>query len=141
LIKPDLYMGDEKWVVDINLDPTTAAECKKLGFDLKTSKNPNKDTVENVLKAKRKTKDKTGKAQPAPTIVGLDGRTPFTEEIGYGTRANVLISVRAWEVFDKVAGGKIWKLFAYIDAVQVIDHVPRGGSGNGFDDLSSGTEE
>jgi len=134
LVKPDLYMGDEKWIVDLNLDPKTAKECKDMGFDLKTVKDPNKNTVENVLKAKKKTKDKNGAPQAPPTIVGLDGRTPFTEEIGYGTRANVKISVRAWEVFDREAGGKIWKLFAYIDAVQVVDHVPRAG-GSGFANL------
>ena len=135
LVKPDLYMGDEKWVVDLNLDAATAEDMKRRGFELKTSKNPDKEVVENVLKAKKKTTDKAGNPQKPPTIVGLDGRTPFTEELGYGTLANVHIQIRAWEVYDKEAGGKIWKLFAYIDAVQVIEHVSRGG-GAGFDDLS-----
>ena len=135
LRKPDLYMGDEKWVVDFNLNDTLAAKCRGMGFDLKTGKNPDKEVIGNVLKAKKKTTDKAGNPQKPPTIVGLDGRTPFEEELGYGTIVNAVIGVRAWEVFDKEAGGKIWKLFAYIDAIQVVSHVPRGG-GVGFTDLS-----
>ena len=139
LRKPDTAFGNNKYSADINLeDPAQIAQAKAMGFDLKTKKDPDKNPVDNILSSKKNAMSKEGEAVDPPIVVGLDGKTPFTEEIGYGTLANVKVSARAWDLFDKDAGGKVWKLYAYVDKIQVIKHVPR--SGGGFDDLS-GQEE
>lgn len=136
LSKPDTAFGNNKFSAEIILfDQAQIDQAISMGFELKTRKDPDKNPVQNVLLSKKNALNKDGEKVDPPEVVGLDGRTPFKDEIGYGTIANVKVSARAWELFDKDAGGKVWKLYAYIDKVQVIKHVPRAGGG-GFDDLS-----
>jgi hypothetical protein len=60
-------------------------------------------------------------------VVGPDGVTPFTEELGNGTVVNINGTAKKWDVTDKVT--------LYIDEVQVVSHVAYAGGG-GFSSVT-----
>jgi hypothetical protein len=114
------------WRVDIILDDETEAILKSSGFNVKVDKDG-----DTIYRAKKKCKTRAGKSQRAPEVFSLDGRTRFTEIIGNGSTCNV-------EIFGKyheVAGET--HLSGYLNKIQVVDHIPYGGS-TPFDDLTAG---
>ncbi len=77
--------------------------------------------------AKRSTKTKAGKeAKPVPVVNGR--REPFTEDIGNGSVCNINVTLFPW------TKGKQLGVKLYLNAVQVVNHVPYGNSG-GVDDF------
>lgn len=112
------------WKVDIVLDEEWKDNLTKSGFNI------HQDTDGDwVLRCKRKVKTMKGKTQTPPRVVGLDGRTPFTEAIGNGSICNIEVFAK----YNEVAGKT--HLTSYLNAIQVANHVPYGG-GSSFDDLT-----
>ena len=122
---PDTKYG-AAWKVDAILEDDMAKSMTKAGFGVKTDKKTGKSTL--TIKTKCTTKD--GKPNRYPKIVGRDGSTPVTEEIGNGSICNI----KVWGK-ENVVQGKTY-LSCYINAVQVCKLVPRGA---GFDNLDGAT--
>jgi hypothetical protein len=119
LITPDTKF-DPCWKIDIVLTKEQADKMKSAGFKVR------QDTDGDwILRAKKKVRTKSGQPMSAPTVVGRDGVTPFTENVGNGSICNVNIFAKYIEV-----SGQTY-LPAYLNEVQVVEHVPYGG-GSGF---------
>ena len=112
------------WKVDIVLDEEWKKNLKKSGF--KIHQDGDGDWV---LRCKRKVKTRLGKTQRPPRVVGIDGKTVFDEPIGNGSICNIMV----YGKYQDVAG--VTHLASYLNALQVIEHIPFGG-GKGFDDLT-----
>lgn len=111
--------------VDVMLDADDSKELKGLGVNVRDSEDG------PWIKVLTYVTTKAGKKNRQPRVVGLDPKVPFTEEIGNGSICNILM----WSKYVKVDGE--WKLPTYLEAVQVIEHVPyTAGESSGFDDLS-----
>lgn len=130
---PDTAFGDSKWSIEMRLpDGELATNMKDAGFNIKDKTDKNGNVIKNVLVAKKATHSKSGENEP-PTIVGLDGRTKFTENIGNGSICNVKVSAKAWKVRGK------WILSLYLEGVQVLKHVEYNGGG--FPDMTGAATE
>lgn len=127
LFSPDTAFGNNKYSVEMRLEDELAGQLKQLGFDIKDKVKDGEVVAKNVLKAKREVVLKSGKKQGPPSVVGPDGRTPFTEEIGNGAILNLNLSCRAWPINGSM------QLSAYVDEVQVVSNQARG---KGFGDVS-----
>lgn len=127
---PDTAFGDCKFHLQALCDDGTAGNLEKMGFVLKEKKDKEGNVTKNILNPKKNGRKKDGTPNEPPSVVGLDGRTPFTDELGNGSVCNLLLSAKAWQVKGT------WVLSCYIESVQVVKHVPRSG---GFDDLSEGS--
>ena len=123
LFDPDTKY-EPKWSVDAYLSEEDATEMKSLGFNIKDSPDG------PLIKLTKKCTTKAGKKLAPPKVVGLDPRVPFTQEVGNGSVCNVMV----YAVYRTVNGNEI--LCAYLEGVQVVDHVEYSGSGGGFDNLS-----
>jgi hypothetical protein len=132
LVTPDIAFGNNKWCLEMRLDDTLAEQMKQLGFDVKDKMKDGVVVAKNVLKAKKEVILKSGKKQTAPTVVGPDGKTLWTEDIGNGTVCNLQLSCKAWPISGNM------QMSAYVDAVQVVTHVAYSGS---FSDVSGDTEK
>jgi hypothetical protein len=111
------------WKVDLILTKEQAEKMKAVGFNVKQDSEG-----EWYLRAKKKTKTKSGTPLEPPRVVSRDGSTPFTERIGNGSILNVNIFAKYLEVNGKT------HLPAYLNEVQVVEHVPYSG-GPGFGNL------
>lgn len=133
--KADDRFGDAKWKIDMIFDVADdakeIAELKSMGLNLREYLKDGTPTDPGILylRADSKTTTAKGKGNKGPVVVGRDGRTPFTEDIGNGSTCNVKVYVKAWKAAGK-SGVK-----AYLNAVQVVDHVPYAGGGS-FDDIT-----
>ena len=114
------------WKVNLILSKEQAEKMMAVGFNVSQDKDG-----DYFLVAKKKCRTKEGKLQTAPLVVGRDGRTPFTEELGNGSTVNAQVFSKYVEV-----KGETW-LTAYLNSVQVLEHVPYSGSG--FEDADAGT--
>ena len=129
--EPDTQF-EHKWSVDLHLTDAQATELKAVGFNVKDITNKKTGVVTpNVLKAVKKVKNKDGSENKAPTCVGPDGKTPFTEKIGNGSKLNLNLTAKAWFIQGQ------WSLSCYLDGVQVAELVEYAG---GFGDVSGDTE-
>lgn len=117
---------EEKWTITAVLDNKLAEDLEDVGFNIKIDGDGDK-----VLEVKTKVNKKNGTKNKAPQVVGSDGRTPFTDNIGNGSTVNIKVYAK----YMTVSGKEF--LPAYLNAVQVIDHVEYTG-GVAFDDYSSG---
>ena len=122
---------EHKWCVDIHLEDALAEELKKLGFDIKDKTNKDGTVTKNLFKVSKKCRTAKGVENKPPQVVGQDGKTPFTEQIGNGSIVNLNLSAKAWPIKGT------WILSAYLDGVQVVDPVEYGG----FDDVSGDTDD
>ena len=113
------------WKTDVILEKSMADSMLASGFGVREKDG------EYLLTIKKKCMTRDGKAQTPPTVVGRDGKTPFTEEIGNGSTCNIKVYAKYCEVKGET------HLPAYLNALQVVEHVARGA---GFDNLD-GTEE
>jgi hypothetical protein len=120
LFRPDTEFGNNRWSMEILSSDEMAKELTAMGYNLKTKTDKEGNVTKNILFAKKNVLDRNGKPQRPPMVVGPDGVTPWTEELGNGTIVNVVLQARAWKVNHK------WTLGCYIDKVQVVTHVPRG---------------
>ena len=111
--------------VECILEPADAAVLTELGMNVKDSEDG------PFIKAKTYVTTQAGKKNRPPRIVGKNPKEPFTDEVGNNSVCNVII----WAKYRKVKGEI--HLPAYLDAVQVIEHVEYTGN-SGFDDVSAG---
>ncbi len=116
---------EHAWKIDCILGADMAESMKAAGFNV-TEKKGNQ-----ILTVKKKCVTRDGKEQKAPRVVGRDGKTLFTEEVGNGSTCNILVYGKEWEVSGKSGTA------AYLSAVQVKEHVARDGGG--FGNLDGGT--
>lgn len=132
LTRPDTAFGDSKWSIEMRLpDGELAKNLKDSGFNMKDKKDKQGNIIKNCLVAKKATQGKEG-PNKAPMVVHLDGKTPFTEDIGNGSICNVKVQAKAWKVNGK------WILSLYLEGVQVVEHVAYNGGG--FEDLTGGSD-
>jgi hypothetical protein len=121
--RPDTKF-ESVWKINIILTDEQATKLKSVGFRVKTDKDG-----DQILTARRKTQTKSGDPIAPPTVVGRDGTTRFTEELGNGS----VVNVRVWCKYKQVSGETY--LPAYLNEIQVIEHIPYGGGG--FGDVDS----
>lgn len=126
--KPDTAFGNNRYTIDMHLEDAVAKQMIAEGFSVKDKEAKDGSTIKNVLRAKKDAITKNGTPQKAPEVVGPDGKTPFTEDIGNGSICNLILSARAWDINKK------WVLTVYLEKVQVVKHVSFAGSG--FEDVS-----
>lgn len=110
-------MFERCWKLDAVLDKPLADSMIAAGF------NVHEKDGEYLLSCKTKCATKAGKPNKPPVVVGRDGKTPFTREIGNGSICNVKVYAK----FTTVSGKTY--LPAYLNAVQVVDHVEYNGAG------------
>jgi len=117
----DSYKGaPEKFGICVYLPKKLAAEMKKAGFLIK------EDDDGFFVNPKRAKFEKDGTTLKAPIfIVGRDGRTLITDEIGNGSVCNINISAKNWDTGF---------ISTYIKGIQVLDLVEYKGAG-GFTDV------
>jgi len=125
--QPDTAFGGDKWKLDAALTEEAGEELKALGFTI-NSKTYGQVEEPYVLVPKKERIVK-GIEQKPPVIVGADGKTPFTQDIGNGSVCNLKLSCKAWKIKGK------WILATYLDAVQIVKHVEYSGGG-AFEDCS-----
>ena len=116
VLEPDTKF-EHAWKIDAILDKDMADSMAAAGFGVKES-----DDGEFSLTIKTKCKTKNGKDNRAPKVVGRD-LAPFTEPIGNGSVCNI----KVWAKYIEVSGKTY--LPAYLDGVQVVDHVAYDASG------------
>jgi hypothetical protein len=100
------------WTITAVLDDKTAGLLKDVGFNVRQDGDN-----EWVLKIKKKERTKAGKTMEAPKVIDKGGM-PFTEAIGNGS----VVSIKVFAKYQTVSGRQ--SCAAYLDTVQVIDHVP-----------------
>jgi hypothetical protein len=127
LINPDTKF-EACWKLDVVLTKEQAEKMLAVGFGVKVDKDG-----DHVLRVKKKCRTKKGDLMTPPTVVGRDGQTPFTENVGNGSICNINIFAKYIEV-----NGNTY-LPAYLNEVQVLEHVPYNGGG-GFSNVDEGTE-
>lgn len=137
LFELDTAFGKSEWNIRCHLEdqPKLCKAMKDVGLNVKDvidGKNgdnptPHKDT----LMVSKKSITAKGKVQTPPKIVGPDGRTPWTEELGNGTVVNVQFSIVFYDSLGKFG--------VYLDAVQVVNHVVRNTGG--FSDTTGGSSD
>lgn len=128
LLRPDTEFGNNRYSMEILASDELAKELEDMGYELKEKVDKEGNTTKNILLAKSQVLDRAGNKMRPPIIVGPDGKTPWTEEIGNGTVVNAKLQARAWKVSGK------WQLGCYIKEVQIAKHIPKTSSG--FQDLT-----
>jgi hypothetical protein len=116
---------ESAWMTDILFDKVADADeietMRDQGYNFKEYKDGNDPDV-LYIRAKSKTHTKAGKANRPPMVVGRDGTTPFTEEIGNGSECNIKLYVK------KFAINKDGTLTTYLNGLQVVSHVAFSGN-------------
>lgn len=112
----------DEW--SINIYPTPEGRDALMARGI----NPKEDKAgEEYWVAKRATKTRAGNDAKPPKVVD-GGLHPVTEDIGNGSVCNINVTLFPWTK-GKQRGVKL-----YLNAVQVVNHVPYGTSG-GVDDF------
>jgi hypothetical protein len=119
LIRPDTRF-EHVWKIDAILTKDQADRMKAVGFNVKQDKEG-----DWFIRCKKKVQTKSGSPMEPPRVVGRDGATPFTEEVGNGSIVNIKVFAKYKEVNGQT------HLPAYLNAVQVLEHVPYNSSGFG----------
>jgi hypothetical protein len=113
VFEPDGTFPPARWSINVYPGDADKAALLKLGIQMRTDE---KDGGE-FFTAKRNVETNKGKKMDPPRVV--DGlKRPFTDPIGNGSVCNVIVNVYPW-TFGKKTGMGAW-----LDAVQVIEHVP-----------------
>lgn len=125
-VSPQGHKGDPNWKATIVLDDHWKSELMNAGFNVKQDKDG-----DWTLTVKRKVNIQGGKTQEPPTVVDAN-KNPFNELIGNGSVCNFII-------YGKYNNPKdINQVCAYLNAIQVIEHVPyTSGNGVQFDAVDS----
>ena len=126
LDKPDTRF-EPCYKADLILTKDQAERMAAVGFKIRTDKDGDK-----VLRVKKKTMTKSGTPMEAPSVVGPDGETLFTQKVGNGSILNVSIFAK----YIEVSG--VTYLPAYLNGVQVVSHVPYKGAADFADVSDSG---
>jgi len=118
---PRLFEPDTKfesvWKVDLILPDELAQSMAAVGFNVRQKDYG--DGEVNVITAKRKTHKRSGDPMYPPNVYGPDAKRWAKEDaIGNGSVLNVQVAAMYREV-----GGKL-RLPLYLNAVQVVEHVP-----------------
>jgi len=107
---PGMPKGEKKWTCQIVLNETLAKNLIKDGFNVKQDKDG-----DWCLPSSKKCEKADGTPNRPVVIVGKDGFTPITTELGNGTKANVKCSARKWPTTAKIT--------VYLEGIQVVDLV------------------
>ncbi len=134
LFEPDTAFGKSEWNIRCHFkDAALVKEMKAIGLNVKDvtdGKNSNNPiSYKDTLLVKKGTATAKGVKNDPPFIVGPDGRTPWTEELGNGSLVNVKASIIYYDSLGKFG--------VYLDGVQVVNHVARAG---GFEDVSGDSD-
>jgi len=116
------------YCIDLIVDDETATRLEKEGLPVKRNVVDKKGRNRgNVFKVKRNAYRKDGTMNTKPNIVGPDGKTPFEELIGNGSKVNVQYNPFDWEFAGKKGRS------ADLVGVQVVNHVAYTGNENEFE--------
>jgi hypothetical protein len=111
--EPDGTFPPARWSVNVYPSEVDKAALLKLGIQFRTD---DKDGGQFFV-AKRNVETNAGKKMDPPRVVDAAKR-PFTEPIGNGSTCNVIVNVYPW-TFGKKTGMGAW-----LEAVQVVEHIP-----------------
>lgn len=117
VIKPGKAYDDskpEEWSVNMYVTDEDTAALNAAGVAPKEDKDGNEYYL-----AKRSTQTAKGDAVKPPQVVDAKKAT-FTDDIGNGSVCNIAVTLFPWER-DK---GKRKGILLYLNAVQVVNHVP-----------------
>ena len=134
VIRPGKAYDDskpEEWSVNLYVTEEDTAKLNAAGVAPKEDKNGNE-----YFLAKRGTKNSKGDAVKPPTIVTASKAPWPGDDIGNGSVCNVAVTLFPWER-DK---GKRKGILLYLNAIQVVNHVPySAGGGDVFDAVDGST--
>jgi hypothetical protein len=121
LDKPDTKYK-KQWSIDMVLDETWKEKLQGSNFNVKQDADG-----DWVLKAYRLCETRSGKEMSPPDVIDID-KQPFTEGVGNGSKCRVRVFCKCTSPQDPT------RVVAYLDTVQVVEHVPyNGGSDSDFD--------
>ena len=113
VFEPDGTFPPARWSVNIYPNALDRDELSKHGIQFRTDE---KDGGLFFV-AKRNVETQAGKKMDPPRVV--DGlKKPFAQPIGNGSVCNVIVNIYPW-TFGKKTG-----IGAWLEAVQVVEHVP-----------------
>jgi hypothetical protein len=122
LSTPDEFRGSKKFKLEMYFESADELEKSEVykteNFNVRTK---NDKVILGMSKDFDKAKFRGADGLPCIQVVGPDGVTPFTDDIGNGTVVNINGTAKKWDVSDKVT--------LYIDEVQVVEHVAYAGGG------------
>ena len=120
VIKPGKAYDDgapDEWSTNMYVTPEDRDTLMANGVNPKEDKEGHEYWL-----AKRKTVNTKSEAVKPPVVV--DGsKRPFTDDIGNGSVCNVAVTLFPWERKGKSG------VLLYLNAVQVVNHVPFSGAG------------
>lgn len=119
--QPDL------WSVNMYVTPKDREHLLAIGATIKQDKDGNEFFV-----TKRNVTNKNREAVKPPSVVN-GAKQPFAEEVGNGSICNIAVTPFEWE--KGKAGTPSYKrgILLYLNAVQVVEHVPMSGGVDAFD--------
>ena len=122
LATPDEYKGSKKFKLEMYFETKEELDKSEVykaeNFNVRTK---NDKVILGMSKEFSKAKHVGPDGTICIEVVGPDGVTPFTEELGNGTIVNINGTAKKWDVTDKVT--------LYIGEVQVVEHVVYTGGG------------
>lgn len=139
VFEPDNQYPPAKWSIEVYPCDDDLAELRKASEAIqaqvraenpKTCPSPKPLNLrekdgEVMFQAKRNVQATSGKENGPPRVVGLN-KQPFTELIGNGSVCNVIVQLFGYNGF----GGGVT---AFLEAVQVVNHVPYKDKSPGVD--------
>lgn len=135
LIRPGAAFDEgqpDLWSVNMYVTAEDRDRLLAIGCTAKTDKDDQEFFI-----AKRNTVNKNGEHVKPPALVN-GHKHPFTEEVGNGSVCNIAVTPFAWTKAKKSG------VILYLNAVQVINHVPASNGADVFDvvgDAASGSGE
>ena len=117
-----------RWEICIYPTVEDINALEEAGLELKVDK----ETEEKFYRVTKNVTKRNGEQNLPPRVVDIH-KNPFTELIGNGSICNVILSVVEVSVFGEN------KMKGYLDAVQVVKHVPYVGRED-FDDVEDDEE-
>ena len=124
---PDNTYPPAKWSVNIYATDEDRKALEARGVEFREDS----DGAAFVV-AKRKIKTKSGADQTPPRVVGPK-KEPFTDPIGNGSVCNISTLVFPY-TFQKKKGVTV-----FLDAIQVVNHVPYTPKEDSFDEVEGST--
>ena len=126
VIRPGKAYDDgmpDEWTTNIYPTPEDHDALMARGVNPKEDKEGNEYWV-----AKRKTVN--GKGEPVKPPAVVDGaKRPFTDDIGNSSVCNIVVTLFPWERKGRKG------VLLYLNAVQVVNHVPFSGGGSAVDEF------
>lgn len=129
VIRPGMAFDDSQppqWSVNMYVTDEDHRALMAEGAEAKKDKNGSPFYL-----AKRSTRNKKGEEVAPPAVV--DGRKqPFDKEVGNGSVCNIAVTLFPW------SKGARSGVLVYLNAVQVVNHVPFVSAGDAFDMIDTG---